>query len=229
MGAPNATYMPKRTYVVDSGSTTFLIRGNEPLNDDGSFAYDAINKKLQELIVDFNLEEYKLITISLIDNNPSSERPDLNKEFLAYGITQKEFDKDFPYPSSWPPVYRGIDVSKQYGEKVEGNKGSIVWWPVQGCSSMDNCALVEPPQYNFSGIVDYLHTLVSSSEKLVIYYHCEHGHDRTSALTAAYMLKYMNRTLDQVLTQRPPIGAKAFKHDWASTYEQLIRYYNNTL
>lgn len=229
MGAPNAIYMPKRTYVVDKGSKSFLIRGNEPLNEDGTFAYDEMNKKLQELIKDFNLDEYKLITISLIDNNPASERSDLSKEFLAYGISNDEFNKDFPFPDSWPPVYRKIDVYKQYGTKVNGNPGSIIWWPVQGCSDMQNCALVEPAQYNFSGLVDYLHTLISSDEKLVVYYHCEHGHDRTSALTAAYMLKYMNRSLDEVLTQRPPLGAKAFKHDWEAYYEQLVKYYNSTL
>ncbi len=229
MGAPNAVYMPKRTYVVDSGSTTFLIRGNEPLKEDGTFAYDAINKKLQGLIENFTLEEYKLITISLIDNNPANERLDLSKEFLAYGISNDEFNKGFPFPDSWPPVYRGVDVYKQYGIKVNGNLGSIVWWPVQGCSDMQNCALVEPSQYNFSGLVDYMNTLVLSDEKLVIYYHCEHGHDRTSALTAAYMLKYMNRGLNEVLTQRPPMGAKAFKHDWEDYYEQLVKYYNSTL
>lgn len=228
---PLATYSPKRTYLV-TGNTlnnTYLVRGNEPLNDDNTFAYDAINKKLKTLINGFDLTKFKLITISIIDNNPASERQDLESEFNAYGITSEEFDKKFPYPDSWPPVYRGIDVKVQYGTEVSGHKGSIIWYPVQGCSDMNNCELVEPSQFNFSGLVDYINSIMTTENNVVIYYHCEHGHDRTSALTAAYMLKYMGRTLDEVLNNRPPLGAKAFSHAWEAYYEQLVKYYYSTL
>lgn len=231
MTTPSATYSPKRTYLVTAhtSNNTYLVRGNEPLNDDGTFAYEAINSKLKTLIPGFDLTKLKLITISIIDNNPDSERPDLESEFNAYGITSEEFDKKFPFPDSWPPVYRGIDVEKQYGTQVNGYPGSIIWYPVQGCSDMNNCQIVEPTQFNFSGLVDYLNTLMTTEKDVVIYYHCEHGHDRTSALTGAYMLKYMGRTIDEVLTDRPPMGAKAFKHPWEANYEELVKYYNSTL
>ena len=228
--APLATYSPKRTYLVNTGGTNnYLVRGNEPLNNDGSFAYDKINEKLKTRINDFDLKKYNLITISLIDNNPESERGDLKCEFLAYGVDNIEFNTLFPFPSTWPPVYRGVDVKKQYGTKINGNKGSIVWYPVQGCSDMNNCEIVESPQFNFSGLVDYINSIMTNQTDVVIYYHCEHGHDRTSALTGAYMLKYMNRTLDEVINNRPPLGAKAFTHDWESNYEQLVKYYYSTL
>lgn len=201
---PLATYSPKRTYLVNTVGSNYLVRGNEPLNEDGTFAYDAINQKLQTLIKDFDLTNYKLITISLIDNNPQSERSDLMAEFKAYGVTNEEFDKLFPFHDSWPPVYRKIDVKKQYGTSVNGNKGSIIWYPVQGCSDENNCAIFEPSQFDFSGLVDYINSMLTTEENVVIYYHCEHGHDRTSALTGAYMLKYLNLPLNQVLTQRPP-------------------------
>lgn len=228
---PSAVYMPKRTFLVTAHTlnNTYLVRGNEPLNEDGSFAYEAINAKLKDLVPGFGLTKLKFIVISLIDNNPESERGDLEKEFNGYGISSNEFDTLFPWPGSWPPVYQNIDVTKQYGTQVNGHPGSIIWYPVQGCSDQNNCALVEPSQFNFSGLVDYLNTLITTEKDAVIYYHCEHGHDRTSALTAAYMLKYMHRTIDEVLNDKPPIGAKAFKHDWETNYEELVKYYYSTL
>jgi hypothetical protein len=229
MSTPLAIYSPKRTYLVNSIGTNHLIRGNEPLTEDGAFAYNDLNEKLQTLIPNFDLKNNKLITISIVDNNPASERSDLNKEFLAYGISQEDFDKHFPFPDTWPPFYKGVDVRVQYGTSVCGHNGSIIWYPVQGCSGENNCELVEPTQFNFSGLVDCLQSLMIKENNTVVYYHCEHGHDRTSALTGAYMLKYMGKTLDSVLTQRPPNGAKAFSHPWEVNYEQLVKYYNSLL
>lgn len=74
MNTPKATYSPKRTYLVDEIGTNYLFRGNEPLNEDGTFAYDSLNEKLQTLIQNFDLKNYKLITVSIIDNNPAKER-----------------------------------------------------------------------------------------------------------------------------------------------------------
>lgn len=224
---PLATYDPKRTFLVDKFNYSYLIRGNEPLNPDGSFAYDALNEKLKDLIdKSFDLKKYSLITISIIDNNPEGERSDLTKEFNAYGITTEEFDKMFPFPESWPPVYKKIDVKVEYGKQVNGNPGSIIWYPVQGCPSLGVCLEVEEDQFNFCGLIDYLDSLLNSDNKLVIYYHCEHGHDRTSAVTGAYMLKYMKKSLEDVLTLGPPNGAKAFKHAWEINYEELVKYYD---
>ncbi len=229
MTTPNASYMPKRTYLVAQVGSNYLVRGNEPLNDDGSFAYAAINTKLQEIIPGFDLTKNKFIDISVIDNNPASEGGDLAMEFAAYGMAQGWFDTTFPFPTTWPAYFRGLDVTKQYGTTVNGNPGSIIWYPVQGCTDNVNCELVEPPQYNFNGAVELLNTLATTEKNAVIYYHCEHGHDRTSALTAAYMMKYMGKTLDEVLTQRPPDGAKAFKHAWEVDYEALTKWYATTL
>jgi hypothetical protein len=226
MPTPNAVYSPKRTYVVAKMGGNILVRGNEPLNADGSFAYGAINSKLNELIPGFDMHQYKLIDFSLIDNNPASEGGDLGMEFSAYG---QDLATLFPFPAAWPPYFNHYDVTKQYGTTVNGQSGSIIWYPVQGCTGNANCAAVEPTQFNFNGAVDLLHSLLTNERKSVIYYHCEHGHDRTSALTAGYMMKYMGKSLEEVLTQRPPDGAKAFKHPWASTYEALVKWYATTL
>lgn len=100
---------------------------------------------------------------------------------------------------------------------------------LDGCSDENNCSIVEPSQFNFSGLVDYIHFLMNTEKNTVMYYHCEHGHDRTSALSGAYMLKYINKKVEDVLTKRPPEGAKAFTHPWSPDYEQLVKYYYTTL
>jgi len=231
MNTPKAIYSPKRTYLVTgyTENNTYLVRGNEPLNEDGTFAYDSISRKLKKLIPNFDLKQNKLITISIIDNNPASERGDLEDEFIAYGMSEADFNTTFPFQTTWPPFFRGVDVKKQYGTQVNGYSGSVIWYPVQGCTDMSNCSIVEPPQFNFSGLIDYIHSMMTGYSNTVIYYHCEHGHDRTGAVTGAYMLKYMDIPLQNVLTERPPLGAKAFSHPWASTYQALIEYYNSTL
>jgi translation initiation factor IF-1 len=227
---PNAVYMPKRTFIVTKVNNNYLVRGNQPLNPDGSFAYDAIGKKLKSLVGgNFDLKNYKLIDVSLIDNNPVSEGGDLALEFAGYGMSQADFNTNFPFPAAWPPYFRGLAVTKQWQTSVNGNPGSIIWYPVQGCTDNGNCESVEPAQFNFNGTVDMLSNLLSTESNAVIYIHCEHGHDRTSALTAGYMMKYMKMSLEDVLTLGPPKGAKAFKHDWEVNYEALVKWYATQL
>jgi len=238
-------YNPDRTFLVDSNSAnnTFLIRGNQPLCADGvTFAYNELNAKLQTILPGtgdpspiFNLSNYTLIDISIIDDNPASERPVLEAEFACFGITSSEFDTNFPWPASWPP-YLDPNLSNKltnlYGTSVtvgtNSYSASVVWYPVQGCTS-GSCPDVEVRQFNFNGLVDYLRKLVTTGSFLVIYFHCEHGHDRTSAVTGGYQMKYMGISEQDVLTLPPPNGAKAFKHDWEANYKTLVEYYAGTL
>lgn len=218
---PDTTYTPKRTFVVQQSNGNILVRGNLPLNDDGSFAYSDLNKRLQKLIGNgFDLTKYSLIDISLIDNQ--GEKPDLLAEFTAFGVADL-------IPSDWPPVVKGVDIFKQYGSSVCGHPGHLMWMPIQGCSDEANCKLVEPSQYNFSGIVDQLNTLLTTGNGKVIYYHCMNGHDRAGSLTACYMMKHMGRTRDQAMNDAPPEGAMAMNHDWKETYKPLIEWYAGSI
>ena len=225
MSAP--VYDPTRTYVVDSCNTSYLVRGNEPLKrDEKTFAYDEMNAKLKSLIGgSFDLTGHTLLDVSIIDDNPSSERPLLEAEFGAYGISEKDFDTLFPWPGSWPPVANNINVQKQYGKQVCGHPGSIIWYPVQGCTDQDNCKAVEPTQYKFIAFIDFLRHLLETGDKTVIYFHCEHGHDRTSATHASYLIKYKGKTAGEAMDNPPPEGAKIFTHPWEPTYAQLVQYY----
>jgi hypothetical protein len=42
-------------------------------------------------------------------------------------------------------------------------------------------------------------------------------------------MKFKDRTLEQVLTEPSPGGAKDFKHAWEVTYKALVEWYATTL
>lgn len=227
--APSEVYNPERTYVVQqnpqTGNGNILVRGNIPLNGSGGFAYDELNGRLQQLVqLDpdpalFNLENYELIVVPLIDNQ--GERPELQDEFTAFGAGSP--------PTAWPPFANNVNIFRHYGTTVCGQSGNLMWMPVQGCTDPANCALVEPSDYDFSGIVDQLNTLMTTLDNTVIYYHCMNGHDRTGSLTACFMMKYMGRTRDQAMNDKPPEGADAMGHPWHPPYAQLIEWYASTI
>lgn len=240
-------YDPTRTYLVDSygtSSLSYLVRGNEPLEIDETtftFAYNAMNTQLQSspphgIGETFDLKDYHLLDVSVIDDTPGSEAKYLMAEFAAYGIT--DFGTYYPpYPTpppnppqNWPPVAKGLDVTQQNGTEVldgSGLKhpGSIVWYPVQGCTGPDNCAQVEPTDYKFIEFVDFLRNLLETQIQTVIYFHCLHGDDRTSATHASYLIKYHNTSLTDAMTLAPPNGAKIPTLNWESDYIQLVDYF----
>jgi hypothetical protein len=212
----DTVYNPKRTFVVNKVGSNYLVRGNLPLDDDGNFAYDDLAKRLKADKI--ALSKMTLIDVSLIDNQ--GEAPELTAEFKAFDETM---------PTVWPPVDKGFDIFQQFGSTVCGHPGKLMWMPIQGCADNDNCQLIEPPQYNFGGIVDQLHNLVTTGSNTVIYFHCMNGHDRAGSLTACYMMKHMDRTRDQAMNAAPPEGAMAMKHDWKVTYKPLIEWYAGTI
>jgi hypothetical protein len=222
---PQETYSAKRTYLVDSNASnnTYLFRGNQPLNADGSFAYTQIATKVSTL-AGINLSNYKFVDLSIIDNTPGSNRGDLADEFYNFGFSSSFFNVTIS-PSVWPPYSNGFPVTKMWGTSVAGFPGSIVWYPVQGCPTIAVCGQQENTYFGFNKEVDFLANFLATQKNSVLYFHCLHGHDRTSALHAGYLLKYKKATLNQVLTQKPPKGAMGFKHAWEADYKTLVTWY----
>lgn len=217
----DTVYNPKRTFVVDQINGNVLLRGNLPFDDDGNFAYKELNQRLGDLLgYAFDLTKCTLISVSLLDNQ--GELPELSAEFSAFGAGA--------VPPQWPPFIQGVNIFNQYGSSVFGHPGSLMWMPVQGCANANNCSLIEPVQYNFAGIVDQLNKLLLGVyTNRVIYYHCMNGHDRAGSLTACYQMRHMGRTRTQAMTEAPPAGAMAMKHDWKETYKPLIEWYAGTI
>lgn len=222
-----AVYNSNRTFLLDQNQGSLLLRGNEPFNTRGEFDYRALYFKVEQLVPNFDLEACNLITVSLLDNKANSEREDLKLEFEAFGIPAAQFDLDFP-ESIWPPYANGINLQTRYGTSVQGNPGSLIWYPVQGCTGAEGCSFTQDSLYGFSSLPDLLRTLLLESNT-VIYFHCTTGNDRTGAVAASYLMKYKGATLQQVKDDFAPSGARIVYRDWQEEYENLIDWYSSTL
>jgi len=228
MPTPEVTYDPNQTYLVDtvvgSSGTSYLIRGNLPILEDGTFAYNELNAKLQTLIPNFNLSTHTVMDISLIDNQ--GELPSLECEFDSFGAGAP--------PTVWTPYANGGSavLFAGYGDgSVTGDggassgMGSLMWTPVQGCEPSSSCGSIEPTDYDFDGVVNNLRTLMESDASLVIYYHCMNGHDRAGSLTCGYQMKYLNWSMEAAMTA----GVVIMGHGWHHPYKNLIEWYAGTL
>lgn len=226
---PSRTYDSASTYLVQrtpqTGNGNILVRGNLPLNDDGSFAYAALNSRLKQLVTQdtdsapFCLTNYTLIDVSLLDNQ--GELPELQAEFTAFGAGNA--------PTVWPPHASELDIFARYGSTVSGKTGTLMWMPVQGCIDASDCQNVQRDLYNFAAIVDEINTLMTTGSNRVIYYHCINGYNRVGSLTACYMMKYMGRTRIEAMECPPPEGAIAIEHCWQPPYKALIEWYAATI
>lgn len=74
MGTPVCTYDSSRSYLVDSYTPVgeaainknFLVRGNMPLADDGTIAYDQMKEKFQEFGIDLTVKKLVIIWKSVV-------------------------------------------------------------------------------------------------------------------------------------------------------------------
>jgi len=233
-------YKHHRTYIVDQNTSndSYLVRGNLPLLDDGTFAWTKLNARLQELIgTGFDLGDYTFIDVTLIDDQG---------EDIAFEAELKVFGIDSGDPSNewaklWPPYYqynltanqgKGYDIKTLHGTDISGDashKGGLVWWPVQPCDgTSSSCTNIEINQFAFPDLIEYLSTLLSTKQKTIIYFHCMHGHDRTSAVAASYLMKYKGSTLTQAQNDPPPTGAFIDGFEWEGDYPKLVQWYYDT-
>lgn len=229
---PMYTYDVTKTFVVDRRTTdkgtNFLVRGSQPLDAHGNFAYAELAAALKSQL-NIELANYHLLVVALIHNTRGSSHEDLKREFADFGMTATTFDSTFPL-SLWPPYLKGLDLTVQYGTQVAGNRGSIIWYPLQGCKSYDNCQAIEDVEYGFSKLVDLLSALLDNNQPTVIYVHCTLGNDRVGSLIASYRMKHMGMSLEDTLRlDAPNNGSKAFAQTWDPGSLALVRWYATTL
>lgn len=238
-----------------AGELNYLFRGNVPVKQDGTFAYDDLNGAFQALLAKensgFDLSDYQFFDVSLLMNSGTNELPQWKIEMEAFDVKPSDNWGKFPQPpytqSNWSPETAwGTQVLKE-------SPGSIVWWPLQpghDVTKLDWSIYLGPPpnppsmcgSWNLQGLIPILSNLVkgsgspSSTQKSVTYFHCENGVDRTGTVHLAYLLAngcWSNgsepmATLCDACDQVHSIGAD--KYGWPNAdYQALIVQYAKLL
>lgn len=191
-----------RTAVVDENTDygNLLVRGNFPLdcNTPRSFAYDDLNTKLKQIKgPSFNLNEYEIVLVSLINNAGNLE--DLKTEEIIFGLkpdTDIKCQND--YSDGTPALYECLDSyrCKSYSASTPTQQPqNFYWWPLwicgaDGCTTLDTYAyskLQDLPK-KMNDLINTVPPYAGGKTRRLVYFHCEHGCDRTGTVHAAYMM-----------------------------------------
>jgi len=211
------------TGIIDYNATTgnLLVRGNLPLYQPPStppappypyyFAYDDLNLAISTLLqqkpantvvpssvaTNFDLADYQLLVISLLDNQSSNDSVDLEIETGNFGANFSNLPTQWPTynPPAWAPTTILGTGSLEIGVSSSGTTVSqssgcqLVWWPFDsGFNELSS-------GFQFDGLVNYASTQLATQAPsgltgTVIYVHCDSGVNRTGAFTTAYLLQY---------------------------------------
>ena len=195
----NVHYLSQRTALVARVGNNFLVRGNLPIDPAGNFVYDSIIHFIETQAPGILTSSHWLIDVSMIDNRPAGELPELQNELKGYGLANTAI------PDYWPPFSQGY-VSLLQGEQVNGHNGRFFWWPIEGYSPRyswnDRMSTFITGGYNFDGLVDKIDSLFrDTSQNRIIYYHCTWGADRTGALTYGWLVKHGGYSRDSALAK----------------------------
>ncbi len=197
---------PARLALVDTHENgNLLVRGNLPMitNDasdtclpilDRTFAYASIDAKMKTLLGDFNLDDYEIIDVTLIDNQ--SDRNQFTAEMNAFGLAS------IPCGSEWPPYNNSCawDPEQVFATVLPSGQRpwGLIWWPIYACGTTpcnDTDTQIGLINFKFNDLPGHLSALLagapspeSGKSKRLIYFHCMQGADRTGALHAVYLL-----------------------------------------
>lgn len=185
-------FIPGRVAIVDTVGTSLLIRGAEPINTQGTFAYTKLVQTLPQ--VNFNGKTF--VDVCLIDD--IGERADWKMEMLAFG----QNPADYPM-INWPPYtfQPGWNPAAPLGTTLTytggTTPGSLIWWPIEGFDkSADPTVYLTSLGWDFAGLVECLHAMLQTPD-CILYVHCELGTDRTGATVMGYLMKWKGMTYDE--------------------------------
>lgn len=184
-----------------SATRSLLVRGNMPLYmaPDGEvyFAYHQLGTVIAHLnnlptsATPFVMSDYTLVDVNLADNQGSGV--DLAGEVAAFGQSMND-----PAFAVWPPYsMTKWAPTTIFGSTVKASKdssppGGLVYWPVQACPAglpSYEVYVNEAQGYRFAALIDYLHELLTSGPRRLIYFHCRSGVNRAGSVTVSYFLK----------------------------------------
>ncbi|MDD1686321.1 hypothetical protein [Methanoregula sp.] len=228
--------------VVDYSEATgnLLIRGPEPVilrsgagnqkgclnSNEWHFAYDELNGMIRHEkdvapayfsdskkaalirdLQDFNLSDYQFIDISLL-NAGDSNAALFAAEKNAYGGSFSTCSGSAKIPST-----------------IRSGTGNLIWSNTIGCPGNDDTCINNRLWTDNDGFCSYADTVNNisamlkqkdpSGKKTLIYYHCNHGADRTGGITIGYLLKANPAmTFDDAVTYTTYLGQTTAINRW---------------
>jgi hypothetical protein len=207
LGSWNPYYTPELTSVVSVyNNQNILVRGSHPIDQQKKFVYDQIISAVKAQQPSIDLAGYTLVDVSMIDNRPDGDMPNLNNELIAFGLDSTSV------PDTWPPFEFGYSPAL-LGTTVNTHPGHFLWWPLEGYNPNNSVnqrvgqfitggTLGYTWGFNFNGMIDRIDSLLKdTSVKRIIYYHCTWGKDRTGALTFGWLYKYGGLSYDSAIAK----------------------------
>ena len=206
-------------------------KGNDPTKSrcknlsDWSFAYSELNTMIKNQntvapvyfsdskeaamkadLKDFNLDDYQLIVVSLLDHG------DINPTYFS--IEQRDFGGSFSSCSG--QLKDGI---------IHGQKGNLIWSTVGFCNGGNdqNCQDLlnsdSDTSCSYANLIDELSAMMAkkdpSGKKLLIYYHCVLGTDRTGGVTIGYLQKTNPKmSFSDAVTYATYLGKESGEPPW---------------
>jgi len=200
--ACRTTFDQARTAVVDenTGFGNLLIRGNFPLNCNSprAFAFNDLNMKLKQIkSASFNLNDYEIIIVALINN--AGNLDDLKSEEAIFGLNpDADIHCQSDYSDGTPALYNCLDgrrTTSYSAANPSQQPQKFYWWPLwicgaDGCTTLDTyayCKLRDLPK-QMNDLINEAPPYSGGKTKRLVYFHCEHGCDRTGTVHAAYIM-----------------------------------------
>jgi len=179
-----------RTY--DDNVQNFLFRGNQPQNENGSFAYNELRKYL----------EIKAVAEGGFQ---------LPKDYLIYDISFLNPGND------GEPIPLQTEISFFANNP---SLGKLLWWELVGDKLSPEDVKSLPLLRNLSVTLPYWQVdqlplkmlkvrellFTQANKPVVLYFHCGQGQDRTGEFAASYLMTYKGETFQSVWEYNKKVG-----------------------
>ena len=195
-----ATFNSDRLRVLDQTETSFLVRGNAPLNRHGVFDPAMLLSHVQDTIAQRPLD--RLIVVSLLSSTHSDEKIVLKGQRGFYddshssegnsdlhertsgGKTHEFFHR--PVVGSWLALPAFIKIP------ILNNFIWNYWKPDDGALK----------------IAHELNELLNRHENTAVYFHCMRGMDRTGLVAGAYMSRWKSASEKDIRDQNYSVAKR---------------------
>lgn len=187
-----STFIPSRCALIDTVGSNVLIRGNMPLvAPDLHYALEEI----RDASGVNDLFHRRLIEVPIIDN--VGERQQFSPILEAFNLDPDAYPTSFwPWwqqPGYKPNAFHGSNLTTE-GHTIAG---AVVWRPFEGLPpNTDPQGFLGPSEWDFSGFIDNLISVLKTETNAAVYIHCQLGADRTGAAHIGYLMRAKGVSLE---------------------------------